>query len=113
MSANFSDQLGKRLVAFREAKGLRQADVAETLGVTLAGYGHYERGFRRVPVHLLSKLAQILECTETELLGVSEPKAKRGPPSDWEKRISTIKDLPRERQREIQNVVDALIAQAG
>ena len=113
MNADFSDQLGKRLVAFREAKGLTQADVAAKLDITLAGYGHYERGFRRVPVHLLSKLAQILECSETELLGLPAPTARRGRPSEWEKRINAIKDLPREKQREIRNVVDALLAKTA
>ncbi len=113
MSADFAEQFTKRLIAMREAKGLTQTDIANGLGITLGRYGHYERRFRRFPVSLLPKLVEVLECSEAELLGAPVPKAKRGPPSDWEKRINLIKELPREKQREIQNVVDALIAKAS
>jgi len=113
MSADFVAQFTKRLVALREAKGLTQATVADKLGITLGRYGHYERGFRRLPVHLVPKLVEVLECSEAELLGAPPPKVKRGPPSEWEKRFTAIKELPRDKQREIQNVVDALIAKAG
>lgn len=106
-------QLPQRVAALRQAKNLSQAALAERLGITEGRYGHYERGFRRFPVMLLPKLVEVLECSEAELLGTPQPKAKRGPPSDWEKRINVIRELPREKQREIQNVVDALIAKAG
>jgi transcriptional regulator with XRE-family HTH domain len=106
-------QLALRVAAFRQNKGFTQAALAQRLGITEGRYGHYERGFRRFPVDLLPKLAQVLACSEAELLGAPPSKAKRGPPSDWEKRIRVIQDLPRDKQREIQNVVDALIAKAG
>ena len=113
VSQDQTRQLAQRVAALRQAKNLTQAVVAERLGITEGRYGHYERGFRRFPVNLLPKLVEVLECSEADLLGTPQPKAKRGPPSDWEKRISAIKDLPREKQREIQNVVDALIAKAS
>jgi len=106
-------QLAQRVAALRQSKGLTQAVLAERLGITEGRYGHYERGFRRFPVDLLPKLVEVLECSEAELLGAPQLKVKRGPPSEWEKRIAVIKDLPRDKQREIQNVVDALIAKAS
>jgi transcriptional regulator with XRE-family HTH domain len=106
-------QLPQRIAALRQAKALSQAAMAERLGITEGRYGHYERGFRRFPLNLLPKLVEVLECSEAELLGTPQPKAKRGPPSGWEKRINVIKELPRDKQREIQNVVDALIAKAS
>jgi transcriptional regulator with XRE-family HTH domain len=114
MSADLNHELSKRVVALRQARGLTQAAVAERLDIRLARYGHYERGFRRFPVALIPKLAVALECSEAELFGAPPQQgAKRGPPSGWEKRIAVIKDLPRDKQREIQNVVDALIAKAS
>jgi transcriptional regulator with XRE-family HTH domain len=107
------NQLPQRVAALRQAKNLTQAIMAERLGITEGRYGHYERGFRRFPVDLLPKLVEVLECSEAELLGAPQPKVKRGPPSEWEKRINVIRELPRDKQREIQNVVDALIAKAG
>jgi transcriptional regulator with XRE-family HTH domain len=113
VSQNFAAQLPQRIAALREAKGFTQAVVSERLGITEGRYSHYERGIRRFPVELLPKLIEVLECSEAELLGTPQPKTKRGPPSGWEKRINVIKELPREKQREIQNVVDALIAKAS
>lgn len=106
-------QLPQRVTALRQAKSLTQATMASRLGITEGRYGHYERGFRRFPVSLLPKLVEVLECSEAELLGAPQPKVKRGPPSDWEKRINVIRELPRDKQREIQNVVDALIAKSA
>jgi transcriptional regulator with XRE-family HTH domain len=113
VSQDFADQLPQRVAALRQAKGLTQAVIAERLGIAEGRYSHYERGIRRFPVNLLPKLVEVLECSEAELLGTPRPKVKRGPPSEWEKRINVIKELPREKQREIQNVVDALIAKAS
>ena len=113
VSDDLAQQLPKRVAALRQARGLTQAAVAVRLGITEGRYGHYERGIRRIPVDLLPKLATSLECSETELLGVELPRAKRGPPSDWEKRISAIKGLPGDKQREIRNVVDALLAKSA
>lgn len=114
VSKDFLNQLSHRVSALRQAKGLTQAAMAERLDIAEGRYSHYERGIRKFPVALLPKIAEVLECSEAELLGVpSQPKAKRGPPSEWEKRINAIKELPRDKQREIQNVVDALIAKAS
>jgi transcriptional regulator with XRE-family HTH domain len=113
VSKDFAAQLPQRIAELREAKGLTQTAVAERLGISQGRYNHYERGIRRFPVAMLPKLVEVLECSEAELLGAPAPKAKRGPPSEWEKRINAIKELPREKQREIQNVVDALIAKAS
>lgn len=113
VSQDFAAQLPQRVAQLREAKGLTQTAVAQRLGISQGRYNHYERGIRRFPLNLLPKLVEVLECSEAELMGTPQPKAKRGPPSDWEKRINAIKELPREKQREIQNVVDALIAKAS
>ena len=106
-------QLAHRVSTLRQAKGLTQATVADRLGIAEGRYSHYERGIRKFPVEILLKLTEVLECSEAELLGTPAPKARRGPPSEWEKRIQAIKELPRDKQREIQNVVDALIAKAS
>ena len=67
-----------------------------------------------MPLEMVPRLAKALECSEAELLGLNEQrKTKRGPVSGWEKRVAVIKGLPREKQKEIQNVVDALIAKAS
>ena len=114
MSQDHARQLAQRVTALRQAKSLTQAIVAERLGIAEGRYSHYERGIRKFPVDILPKLVEVLECSDAELLGAPpSTKAKRGPPSEWEKRFIAIKELPRDKQREIQNVVDALIAKAS
>jgi transcriptional regulator with XRE-family HTH domain len=113
MSQDHARQLAQRIAVLRQTKSLTQTAVAEKLGISQGRYNHYERGIRKFPVGLLPKLVEVLECSEAELFGTPTPKGKRGPPSEWEKRINVIKELPREKQREIQNVVDALIAKAS
>lgn len=58
--------------------------------------------------------AGLARASEADLLGIASPaKGKRGPASGWEKRVEAIKILPTDKQREIQNVVDALLASQG
>lgn len=106
---NVTKELPVRMAAIRKTNGLTQAQVAERLGITQGSYGHYERGFRRVSLEMLPKLATALECTEADLLGIEPKRTKRGPLSGWEKRLEAIRRLPPDKQREIQNVIDALI----
>jgi len=113
LSEDFALQLPERIKQLRQANNLTQLAVAERLDITEGRYGHYERGIRRVPVSLIPKLTEALECSEAELLGSKEPRKKRGPLSAWEKRVASIKNLPSDKQKEIQNVVDALIAKAS
>ncbi len=40
-------RLGERLRALREDVGLSQKEVADKLGMTEVGYGHFERGRRQ------------------------------------------------------------------
>jgi transcriptional regulator with XRE-family HTH domain len=110
---DISSQLPPRMIAIRKDNGLTQAVVSERLDITHGSYGHYERGFRRVPLEMIPRIAKALECSEADLLGISEQKAKRGPVSGWEKRVAAIKGLPRDKQKEIQNVVDALLSKAS
>jgi transcriptional regulator with XRE-family HTH domain len=113
LSAETSDLLRKRIAELRDAAGLTQLQLAERLGISPGRYNHYERGIRRLPIELLPKVAAALAVTESELFGVTAPRAKRGPASGWEKRVEAIKTLPTDKQREIQNVVDALLASQG
>ena len=110
---DISSQLPPRMIAIRKDNGLTQAVVSERLDITHGSYGHYERGFRRVPLEMIPRIAKALECSEADLLGISEQKAKRGPVSGWEKRVAAIKGLPRDKQKETQNVVDALLSKAS
>lgn len=61
-------ELGDRLRALREDLGLTQAEVADRLGITDGGYGHFERGRRFPSAAELPWLAGGLGVSTIELL---------------------------------------------
>lgn len=52
----------------RKARGLRQRDVAEKLGIATHSYTRYECGNRRPNIYILLKIADILGVKASELL---------------------------------------------
>jgi transcriptional regulator with XRE-family HTH domain len=52
---------------------LSQEDVAEALGLTKSGYGHYERCKQRFTVEQLFQLSQLFHVPVEELLGLPLP----------------------------------------
>lgn len=52
--------IGARLRNAREDMGLTHQEVADRIGLTAAGYGHYERGNRLPPIDQLVKLTTVL-----------------------------------------------------
>ena len=114
VSDDLVEQLPKRVIELRKAAGLTQADVAESIGIKLARYGHYERGFRRFPVSIIPKLAEALGCTEADLLGTSavSPR-KRGPASRLELLAGKLGSLPRSKQAMILDMMEGAIDKAS
>jgi len=67
--------LGRRLRAIREAKGILQEDIAARLAMSAVGYGAYERGERKLPLMDVPKIADALgirRLTLLRLLGLAE-----------------------------------------
>jgi transcriptional regulator with XRE-family HTH domain len=114
VSDDLAEQLPKRVIKLRKAAGLRQIDVADSIGITVGQYGHYERGFRRFPVSIIPRLAEALGCTEADLLGVSavSPK-KRGPASRLELLAGKLGTLPRSKQAMILDMMEGAIDKAS
>ena len=52
-------EFSERLKQCRQAKGLRQQDVAEQLGIIYRTYRRYESGERETPAWVVVKLAEI------------------------------------------------------
>lgn len=106
---------GSRLAALRQERGWTQVELAERLGVTVKMVTYYEREATNPTAKTVAKLAEVFSVEPTTFLHSAPPRraAKPGPPSEWDKRLAAIKQLPRGKQREIQNVVDALITKAS
>jgi len=63
---------GNKITELRKAKGWTQKDVAEKLHVSVAAVSKWERGLNYPDLSLMESLAEILEITVSELLGLED-----------------------------------------
>lgn len=60
--------IGRNMRAAREAAGLTQENMADSLGISLLHYGRLERGERRISLDLVANAAQVLRISIPTLL---------------------------------------------
>lgn len=59
----------QRLKDLREDKDLKQADIAEFLGIKQTVYSRYERGYQNIPLEHLLKLADYYNVSTDYIFG--------------------------------------------
>lgn len=69
---NYSKEIGKRLFAIRNEKGLTLKAVADQIGVNCATYFHYEQGDRRISRKKLAKLCKFYGVDEEYFIDFAE-----------------------------------------
>ena len=62
----------KRLKDLREDHDLKQADIAQLLGIQQTVYSRYERGFQNIPIEYLIKLAEFYKVSTDYILGLTD-----------------------------------------
>lgn len=94
----FIKELGARIATARKEHNLTQTELAVQLGIAQQTMAHYEGGRLKISVALQPQLAQILNLTLDELLGLPTAKraGKRGPTSRLEQHIEIISQLPKQ-----------------
>ncbi|MDB6374064.1 helix-turn-helix transcriptional regulator [Photorhabdus tasmaniensis] len=107
----FFKELGARIALARKEQQLTQQQLAEQLGIAQQTMAHYEGGRLKVSAALLPLLAQILNLSLDELLGlpVVRRTGKRGPNSRLEQQIEIISQLPKARQKFVSEMLDTVI----
>jgi len=103
-------EIAERIVQLRKAQNLTQVEVAEAIGINQQNYSNYEKGIRKVPLKRLPLLAEALNTSLEELLGINDSRKKRGPMSQLERRFEQIKNLPKKDQQYIIETIDRVIA---
>ena len=68
MDKNLLVDVGRRLKALREAKGLKQREMAEIMEIQLRQYQRYEYGEIGVPLEILNFFADYFNVTTDSLL---------------------------------------------
>lgn len=109
----FFVKLGARIAALRQEHGLTQAQLAAALDVSQQTVNAFERGTRRVPVSTLPPLARTLRVSIEELVGDgAKPQSKRGPAPRLQQQLEQIRQLPKAKQKFVEQMLDAVLAQA-
>lgn len=65
-------EFGKKLKLLRKAKGVKQKEVADFLGVTLGAYAHYEHGTREPAYQTLVMICKYYKVSSDYLLGLED-----------------------------------------
>ena len=106
-------ETGSRLRALRMATGLSQSQLAKQLEIPKRNLSFYELDANYIPSSLVTSFAHALGVSIEQVLGGngSPSKSKRGPKSQIERQLEAVLRLPRNQQKKIIDVVNALVAQ--
>lgn len=66
------DKFNENLKTARERKGISQKEIAENIGVAKSTYSLYESGNREPNVQTIKKIADFLNISADELLGIED-----------------------------------------
>ena len=105
-------QNGARLAALRKSAGLSQVQLAALIGIPQRTLSFYETDAESIPSSLIPMLAEALGVTVEDVLGVSDPKTKRGPKSKLERQLDAVRRLPRSEQAFVSKFLDNVLNQA-
>lgn len=106
---------GKRLVVFRQARGLTQIQLAKAAGTTQRAISYYETEADFPPAPALITLARVLRVSVDELLGLKPAKLDEGNAQKrrlW-KRFQRMESLPERDQRAVIRLINSLVASSG
>ncbi len=105
-----ASNFGPRLRKLRLARGLSQTELGDAIGISKRMVVHWEKDGSVPPGHLLAKMAESLNVSLDELLGVSS-KPERVDPKTAKvlRRVKEIVRLPPADQRAILKIIDGFI----
>lgn len=114
-----SHPFGKRLVQLRYERGLTQTQLAELIGSTQKNISHYETVGKLPPAVVVIKLAEALEVSTDQLLGLAPQKPTKqkqpAPIHDPEsrrlwKKFQQVRALADKDQRAVIRLINSLVA---
>lgn len=99
----------------RLERGLTQTQLAELIDSSQRCISRYETIAELPPANVLIKLAQVLDVTTDELLGIKSPKLSGKHKDDPEtrrlwKKFQQVRELPDKDQRAVIRLINSLIA---
>ena len=108
----FYIQLGKRISEARSKAGMTQVALSEALDIGQQTFAQYEVGRLRTPIWQLRRIAEILDLPYDTLIDgepINTSRSKRGPRSAMESMFLKVAELPKPKQKVIQELVEAML----
>jgi len=109
-------EIGARMRALREERGLTQMALAEEMGLTQSNVSAMERGDRGVTIHQAVKLGRILRVSVDELLtGTSTARQENARPRQdrrFRRRLEQLESLPKGDKQALLKTIDAFLSKA-
>ena len=108
------EEFGARLARLRKARGFSQAELGELVGVSQRMMTYYEREAEKPPAQVLPKLAEVLQVSVDELLGLKPVKDGANPRNSrlWRK-LQKIEKLSKRDQQALLRTIDAFLRNAS
>jgi len=110
MKTEGSSEVGRRITALRQAKGLTQRQLADKLGQPQSNIAYWERRAPAPPGEVLPDLARILGVSIDVLLGVRPIKQKPNVAKGQLQQVfEQASKLPRRQQMKVVEFVEAFV----
>lgn len=105
---------GERLAQLRKDAGYTQHQLADEIGASRRQVAYYEGESEHPPASLLIALAQALNVTTDELLGVRIGRNRKVPAvsTRLERRIKQIERMPPKPKQQLLGLIDTFLAAA-
>ena len=107
------ESLGQRVARLRKERGITQQELAERIGTIQVLVSDYERDRIRVTAEMVVRIAEALEISADELLGMK--KARLGPKASRRvlRRVERVEELPPQQQATLLRTIDTFLKAAG
>lgn len=107
------ESLGQRIARLRKERGITQQELAERIGSIQVLVSDYERDRIRVTAEMVVRIAEALEISADELLGMK--KARLGPRASRRvlRRVERVEELPPQQQATLLRTIDTFLKAAG
>jgi transcriptional regulator with XRE-family HTH domain len=103
-------EVGQRMSELRQVKGLTQKQLAEKIGVSQQDIAYWERQAPAPRGEVLPKLAEVLEVSIDELMGMRQPKRRNEAPKGRLNRVfEAAAKLPRRQQQKIVELLEPFV----
>ncbi len=101
---------GARLVKLRTAAGYTQQQLADEIGASRRQIAYYEGETQHPPAGLLIDLAQALNVSTDELLGMPSTRKTPAVSTRLERRLKQIERMPPKPKRQLIGLIDTFLA---